>query len=215
MPGQWFRGLDASMRERYPALLSFAVMLTPDLAEAQAITDAAITSVMGTLRPPRGAQAREFAIHTQIARQYLRRHADDAALGKASAVTSPVGSEPAPTRHSDYAPPVASDPRTNVAQERDEEGLGLAKATSPLAAALASLTPAERVAALSWWIDGIGADEVAERLGVSSRVAVDTLHRAGITLTRANGNGEAPPRDHYLGTGDVVMVEVSSGGARR
>jgi DNA-directed RNA polymerase specialized sigma24 family protein len=220
MPTQWFRGLDATTRERYPALLSYAVMLTPDRDEARELTDAAIASVMGAFRPPRVPSERERALRTAIAAGYLARHRTDATpTSNATGATTP---------DSTFRPPAPSSQTTTVA-DADRRGravvaepgapgdqdasLGVA-ADSPLAMALAHLSPAERVAAISWWIDGLGAEEVAERMETTLNAATDALHHAGVMLASATG-AAAPARDHYLGSGDVVTVEVSGEGGRR
>lgn len=226
MTRQWARGLSAATRERYPALLSYAAMLTPDLEEARRLTDGAIVSVTASLRAPRSDLALEVAIRDHIITAYGSLHAADA---KASQVTHPgYGTGHASSATAAYAPPAGQGiPPGGVPLSGDhpdsasagptparlDVGIGVAKSTSPLAAALRRLTPAERVAAVSWWIDGASADDVAERLGTTHNSAVDMLHRAGVALAAATG-GSAPARDHYSGGGDVVTVEVSSGGGR-
>ncbi|WP_061962991.1 sigma-70 family RNA polymerase sigma factor [Demequina aurantiaca] len=94
-----------------------------------------------------------------------------------------------------------------------DRGIGVASTSSPLGPVLARLSPWERVAAISWWIDGCSADEVADRLGTTPNSAVDMLHRAGVAL--AGATGDAPPsRDHFVGGGDVITVAVSGGSDR-
>lgn len=212
MPGQWVAALQSSTREQYPALLSYAAMLTGDLDAARALTDAAITSVMGRLRTPRDAPAREYAIHAQIARRFLTQQAHDAGARKAPSTPSGVGalgtSTAAAPPSSVYAPAQTVTEGTGAARDQDD-GIGIGKTDSALAGALRDLTPPERVAALGWWVDGVSAAEVADRIGAGSPVAVDALHRAGIALARACGVS-APPREHYLSTSDVITVEATT-----
>lgn len=242
MARQWFRGLNAATRERYPALLSYAAMLTPDLDEARRLTDTAIVSVMGSVRSPRTDVLREAAIRDAIAHAYAGAHRADARAGRvpnlASGVT-PAGTASAgaadaytpPPADATFKPPPrgtvmhtmpardatqATTPRNDTshstpsgdAARATSRGIGIAQTTSPLASALAHLSPAERVAAASWWVDGLSADHVADRLGTTHHSAVDTLHRAGVALAAATSS-TAPGRDHYAGGGDVVSVEVT------
>lgn len=223
MPKQWFRGLSAATRDRYPALLSYAAMLTPDLDEARTLTDDAIAAVMGSLRPPRSDLLREAAIRDRIARAYVDKHPTDAVPGYVPYLTSAA---PKPAADA-YAPPTdrslvavagsgdAHDPAPQPAAPSGIalNGIGVGQSTSPLAVALANLSPAERVAAVTWWIDGASADDVADRLNTTHYSAVDALHRAGIALAAASAS-TAPNRDHYDGGGDVVTVEVYGGGGR-
>lgn len=246
MARQWFRGLNAATRERYPALLSYAVMLTPDLDEARRLTDAAIVSVMGSLRPPRTDVLREAAIREAIAHAYAGAHRADARASLVSSVAARTSSASIASAENAYGPPAdaaftppppgtaargettpagdapaATAPRRNAshsttpgaASGATTRGIGIAQSTSPLASALAHLSPAERVAATSWWIDGLSADQVADRLATTHNSAVDMLHRAGIALAAAT-SGTAPGRDHYTGSGDVVSVEVTGTGGR-
>jgi DNA-directed RNA polymerase specialized sigma24 family protein len=242
MLGKWSRGLTTFTHERYPALLSYATMLTPDLDEAHELTDAAISRVMGALRPPRDDWAREGAIHDAMARGYAQRYGPDHEVEEGSAHSYPAD---APGTHADvYAPavgtrdeaddsdadadfladaaavhvdrgsPAETETETETDNEHPPHGLGVADTASSMATALATLSPIERVAALAWWVDGLSADEVAARIGFTSTGAVFLLHRAGLALSRANGT-QAPAQDHFLGTGDVVTVEVSHRGRRR
>ena len=218
MPRRWFRGLNAATRDRYPALLSYAAMLTPDLDEARELTDDALIRVLGSARPPRTDLLVEAAVHEQIVRSYIDRHASDAA--GSSARGAHVGGLAVTPSNGNYAPPQSSgddghrDAGSNETQKTaasTDDGIGVATASSSLAIALLSLTAAERVAALSWWIDGATAEEIADRLDCSQYSAVDALHRSGIALAAASG-GPAPDRNHYSGARDVVTVEVRAAG---
>jgi len=214
-------------------------MLTPDIDEARRLTDNAIGAVMGSLRAPRTDALRDWAIRDHVARGYADDHPADAAARHQTSVAVrgiPLGANdeyaPPPT-DATYVPPTADAtgaPQLGVHRSRHDrlppkspvavgsgEGIGVGVCvgdpTSPLASALGRLSPRERVAAVSWWIDGTSAADVAERLGVTHRSAVDMLHRAGIALAAAGG-GTAPDRAHYEGGGDVVTVEVSQAGRR-
>jgi len=229
MPRQWFRGLNAVTRDRYPALLSYAVMLTPDIDEARRLTDNAIGAVMGSLRAPRTDALRDWAVRDHVVRAYADDHLADAAAGHRTSVAvggTPLGANDAyapPPMDATYVPPTADAAgaqQLGVHRSRHDRlpsessavgvgvGVGVGDPTSPLASALGRLSPRERVAAVSWWIDGTSAADVAERLGVTHHSAIDVLHRTGIALAAASG-GTAPGRDHYEGGGDVVTVEVS------
>lgn len=210
MPTSWLNRVTAMTRERYPALLSYAAMLTPDLDEARDLTDAAITSVMGAFRSPRSAADRDAAVRDHIARGYLARHRTDVTFADAALSRfddkggASTGYEP-----SAFARPKPGDTQAGN-DARPNLGIGLSQFNSPLAAALATVTAPERVAAVAWWVDGLDAEQVAERIDATLNAAIDALHHAGVLLSQATGD-VPPTRDHFMGSGDVVAVEVSGG----
>ncbi|WP_062211054.1 hypothetical protein [Demequina oxidasica] len=218
-------------------------MLSPHRDEIRELTDAAIVAIMGSLRAPRTEGAREAAIREAISRAYADKHRADAKASPAPGVTTgarataPADAVYAPPVHSSaFTPPEQSNdhvddkdrrltestqastasPRSTDADERagvGDRGIGVGSTSSPLGPVLAYLSPWERVAAISWWIDGCSADDVADRLGTTPNSAVDMLHRAGVAL--AGATGDTPPnRDHFVGGGDVITVEVSGGSGR-
>ncbi|WP_430868260.1 hypothetical protein [Demequina aurantiaca] len=202
--------------------MSYAAMLTPDPDKARRLTDAAIVSVMGSLRAPRSELERELAIHERISRAYLDSQRAEAATGHAEPFAAlPTGASAAHTSPGNdaYAPPEEGDDATTRAWATDDTDPRPlverpAELLTPLASALADLTPTERVAALAWWIDGATTAEVADRLGSTLNSAIDALHRAGVALAAATGD-TAPTRDHFASGGDVVTVEISGAGGRR
>lgn len=67
MSETWRAELDAASRERYPALLAFTTMLTPDIDEARELMDTATVATMGRLRAPGSSAAQLSAIKDHVA----------------------------------------------------------------------------------------------------------------------------------------------------
>jgi len=216
----WRTGLDAAVREHYPALLAFATMLTPDIDEAHELVDTGIVTTMGRIRAPDSTAAQLSAVKDHVAASYVTRHRADARSTTDNATSN--GEAPVAAPDSAYAPPAVDEDRPgNPGQQgpalhtssTDAElsPVGVATRGSLMALALTSLTPAQRVAAMSWWVEGLSADDVALRLDCTLESAIDVLYSAGVTLTKATSGSDAPLRDHYAGSGDIANVEVSSG----
>jgi len=95
----------------------------------------------------------------------------------------------------------------------DDAGAGDAKSsrsdpreqtqTGRLAIALESLAPFERLACVTYFVDGSGTDAVASLLGVSRERAVEILENAAPALAHAVGENEIPD---FAATVDEVEV---------
>ncbi len=105
-----------------------------------------------------------------------------------------------------YAPQPAGDESRRTEDPRDPRDPREQTTTGRLEIALERLAPYERLACVSYFLDGVSTDAIASLLGVSRELAVTILEGAAPSIAAAVGDSAIP--DFSAATDEVEVVTL-------
>ena len=212
-------------RDRYPHLVSFAVLLTGDEDSARTLVDAALVAELSRGRRVGTAIEVEEAVRTRIAREFVkhREHSVPAvATGVAPAATVTVDTAPDPAAEpppSVFAPP-GHEPfghgtgEPSSAVPHAPEAPGPAPAAAPreehapldVEQALATMPPLDRAIVVLHHAERLTPQRIAHTLGSDAAAVRDRLVSADQALGDLTGLAVRP--ETYAESADHVEVSV-------
>ena len=179
-------------------LTAWARLIVDD-GEAVDVANRAVARVASRRKRLRGPDLK-LAARDEAARLLAQ---DVAAVPYKHAPHSPPRSPIVEVASEDYAPGPARDVSPRHKEEHDPREQ---TTVGRLEIALEKLTPYERLACVSYFLDGVSTDAIASLLGVSRERAVEILEGAAPTIARAVGDDAIP--DFSAATDEVEVVTL-------
>jgi len=182
-----------------PWLTAWARLIVDDATALDVANQAVAHAASGrkALKPPE----LRLAAHAEAARLLAR---GVAAVPAAETATRHLSAHTSTRYAAVFAPPTPGDDASTGDAKPSRPDPREQTQTGRLAIALEALTPFERLACVTYFVDGSGTDAVAELLGVARERAVAILENAAPTLARAVGEHELP--DFAAAVDEVEVV---------